>query len=39
MAQEAFVSLYGGEWSKTLRTAVLTIADDNRLGTITGDAA
>jgi DNA-binding MarR family transcriptional regulator len=39
MAQEAFVPLYGGEWSETLRTAVLTIADDNRIGTITGDAA
>jgi DNA-binding MarR family transcriptional regulator len=38
-AQEAFVSLYGGEWSETLRTAVLTIAHDDRLGTITEDAA
>jgi len=35
--QEAFVSLYGDRWSKTLRTAVLTIAHDDRLGELTGD--
>jgi DNA-binding MarR family transcriptional regulator len=39
MAQEAFVSLYGDEWSETLRAAVLTIAHDDRLGTMTGHAA
>ena len=38
-AQEAFVSLYGDEWSETLRAAVLTIAHDDRLGTMTRDAA
>jgi DNA-binding MarR family transcriptional regulator len=38
-AQEAFVSLYGDEWSGALRAAVLTIAHDDRLGTMTQDAA
>ena len=38
-AQEAFVSLYGDKWSKSLRAAVLTIAHDDRLGALTGDAA
>jgi DNA-binding MarR family transcriptional regulator len=37
-AQDAFVSLYGGEWSRTFRAAVLRIAHDGRLGTMTGDA-
>ena len=37
-AQEAVVLLYGEEWSETLRAAVLTIAHDNRLGKLTGDA-
>lgn len=39
VAQDAFVSLYGSEWSEALRAAVLTIAHDNRLGTMTLDAA
>ena len=38
-AQASFVSLYGSEWSETLRAAVLTIAHDDRLGKLTGDAA
>ncbi|GGF02245.1 MarR family transcriptional regulator [Aliidongia dinghuensis] len=38
-AQASFVSLYGSEWSETLRAAVLTIARDHRLGKLTGDAA
>ncbi len=35
-AQEAFVSLYGGEWSETVRAAALRIAHDDRLGTMKG---
>ena len=38
-AQEAFVSLYGAKWSESLRASVLTIAHDDRLGMLTGDAA
>jgi len=38
-AQAAFVSLYGDDWSETLRTAVLRIAHDDRLGTMSGDTA
>jgi DNA-binding MarR family transcriptional regulator len=38
MAQKAFVSLYGDTWAESLRTAVLTIAHDDRLGTMTGHA-
>jgi DNA-binding MarR family transcriptional regulator len=38
-AQQAFVSLYGDAWSESLRAAVLTIAHDDRLDTITRDAA
>jgi DNA-binding MarR family transcriptional regulator len=38
-AQRAFVSLYGDAWSETLRTAVLTIAHDDRLGNLTGAIA
>jgi DNA-binding MarR family transcriptional regulator len=38
-AQETFVSLYGDEWSGTLRAAVLTIAHDDRLGTMTREVA
>jgi DNA-binding MarR family transcriptional regulator len=39
MAQEVFVSLYGDEWSETLRAAVLTIAHDDRLSTMSGHPA
>ncbi len=38
-AQEAFVSLYGDEWSATLRAAVLRIAQDDRLDAMTRGAA
>lgn len=38
-AQRTFVSLYGDKWSKSLRAAVLTIAHDDRIGKVTGDAA
>ncbi len=38
-AQETFVSLYGSEWSQTLRAAVLTIAHDDRLSTVAGHPA
>jgi DNA-binding MarR family transcriptional regulator len=38
-AQQAFVSLYGDKWSEAFRAAVLTIAQDDRLGTLTGDLA
>jgi DNA-binding MarR family transcriptional regulator len=38
VAQEAFVSLYGGEWSEILRGSVLRIAYDDRLGTMTRGA-
>lgn len=38
-AQKTFVSLYGAEWSENLRAAVLTIAHDDRLDKLTGDAA
>jgi DNA-binding MarR family transcriptional regulator len=37
-AQEAFVSLYGEAWAKTLRTTTLEIAHDDRLGKMVGDA-
>ncbi len=37
-AQQAFVSLYGDEWSETLRSTVLTIAYDDRLGAMKGAA-
>jgi DNA-binding MarR family transcriptional regulator len=37
-AQEILVSLYGDKWSESLRTAVLTIAHDDRLGKLTGEA-
>jgi len=38
-AQETLASLYGDEWSETLRAAVLTIAHDDRLGALTRNAA
>jgi DNA-binding MarR family transcriptional regulator len=38
-AQEAFVSLYGDEWSEILLAAALTIAHDDRLGPMARDAA
>src|SRR4029453_16264234 len=38
-AQAAFVSLYGGGGSETPRAAVLTIAHDERLGTMAGHPA
>jgi hypothetical protein len=31
-AQEVFVSLYGANWSESLRATVLTIVQDDRLG-------
>jgi hypothetical protein len=36
--QEALALLYGEEWSETLRAAVLTIAQDDRRGTMVGMA-
>ncbi|MEI9985235.1 MAG: MarR family transcriptional regulator [Aliidongia sp.] len=39
MAQDVFVSLYGDEWSETLRAAVLRIAQDDRPGAMTRSAA
>jgi DNA-binding MarR family transcriptional regulator len=38
-AQQTFIRLYGNEWSESLRAAVLTIAHDDRLGTMAQDAA
>jgi DNA-binding MarR family transcriptional regulator len=36
-AQKAVVSLYGDKWSESLRGAALTIAHDDRFGSVTGD--
>jgi DNA-binding MarR family transcriptional regulator len=38
-AQEAFASLYGDEWSETLRAAVLRIAHDDRLDAMSREGA
>ncbi|HEY4253888.1 MAG TPA: MarR family transcriptional regulator [Roseomonas sp.] len=38
-AQQAIIGLYGDAWAESLRAAVLTIAHDDRFGSLAQDAA